>query len=193
MGDGALRWRRDPSRDPRALLDALRAHPRVVDAVVTEEHALVAFDPEAPPDAPWQVESRVACVSDDAAVREHVIRARYDGADLEELGAQLAMSPGAVASLHAAPAYVVRFLGFLPGFAYLGSVDPRLVVPRRATPRARVEAGVIGIAAAYTGVYPFASPGGWHLVGHAVDFRAFDRERGALLALGDRVRFEVVA
>jgi KipI family sensor histidine kinase inhibitor len=82
-------------------------------------------------------------------------------------------------------------VGFLPGFAYLASVDPRLVVGRRAVPRPRVEAGSIGIAGQHTGIYPLASPGGWRIIGRVVHTRLFDaaREPPALFAPGDRVCF----
>ncbi|MGO8995718.1 MAG: 5-oxoprolinase subunit B family protein [Polyangiaceae bacterium] len=191
MGDAAVRWRRDPDRDARKLLDALRAHPGVIDAVVTENHALVTFDPSHPAEAPWLVEDRVPRASEAIATREHVIRARYDGPDLDEIASRAGLSREETVRAHADRVYVVRLVGFLPGFAYLGPVAAPLAIPRRATPRARVDAGAIGIAGGYTGVYPFASPGGWHLLASAVDFAPFDAERGARLALGDRVRFEV--
>src|SRR5262249_15474442 len=98
-----------------------------------------------------------------------------------------------VERVHSATVYAVRLVGFVPGFAYLGPVDPRLALPRRPTPRPRIDAGSIALAAGYTAVYPFASPGGWNLVGRAVDFAPCDVDRGARLALGDRVRFEPVA
>ena len=85
--------------------------------------------------------------------------------------------------------YVVAAIGFLPGFAYLRGLDARLVVPRRAAPRTRVEALSVAIAGPYAGVYPFESPGGWNLLGTAVGFSPFDARAGAVLALGDRVRF----
>ena len=62
------------------------------------------------------------------------------------------------------------------------------MLPRRATPRPRVPAGSLAIADAFTAVYPQDSPGGWHLIGRALDTRLFD-ERGALFQLGDQVRF----
>jgi len=192
MGDAAIRWRRDPARDARALLDALRMHPGVVDAVVTEEHALVAFDPAYPPDAPWRVEERIARAGEILSAREHVVRARYDGPDLAEVAALAKLSPEDVIRAHAGAIYTVRLVGFLPGFAYLGPVAAALALPRRATPRPRIEAGSIGVAGGYTGIYPFGSPGGWHLLANAIDFVPFDVEHGARLALGDRVRFEVV-
>ena len=192
VGDAALRWRRDPTRDARSLLDALRSHPGVVDAVVTELHALVTFDPARPPDAPWMLEDRVPPAGVGTTGREHVLRARYDGPDLDEVAARAGLSRAETIRLHTEAIYTVRFVGFLPGFAYLGPVPPPLVLARRAIPRPCVEPGSIGLAGGYTGIYPFASPGGWHLVGRAVDFTPFDVARGALLALGDRVRFEAV-
>jgi UPF0271 protein len=190
MGDAAVRWRRDPDRDARKLLDALRAHPDVIDAVVTEHHALVTFDPARPPEAPWLAEDRVPLASAADDVRTHVIHARYDGADLDEIASRAGLSRDDAIRAHCDRVYVVKLVGFLPGFAYLGPVAPPLVLPRRSTPRARVEAGAIGVAGGYTGVYPFASPGGWHLIARAIDFAPFDAEYGARLALGDRVRFE---
>jgi KipI family sensor histidine kinase inhibitor len=85
----------------------------------------------------------------------------------------------------------VGFCGFAPGFAYLEGLDPGLHLPRRATPRTRVPPGSVAIAAAYTAVYPTASPGGWHLVGSTA-MAVWDAERSppALLAPGTLVRFE---
>jgi allophanate hydrolase subunit 1 len=123
--------------------------------------------------------------------REHVVRARYDGPDLDEVASRAGLSREDAIRAHADRAYVVRLVGFLPGFAYLGPVAPPLALPRRPTPRTRVDPCSIGVAGGYTGVYPFASPGGWHLIARAVDFAPFDAEHGARLALGDRVRFEV--
>ncbi len=191
LGDTAIRWRRDPASDPRTLLDALRAHAGVIDAVVTEVHACVTFDPAHPPDAPWSIEASLPRTNA-AAPREHVIRARYDGPDLDEVASRLEVSREHVVHAHSSRLYVARMIGFLPGFAYLAATDPPLPLPRRAVPRTRVPPLSIGIAAGYTAVYPFASPGGWHLIARAIDFAPFDREEGARIAIGDRVRFEVV-
>src|SRR5271155_5289155 len=118
MGDAAVRWRRDPERDARKLLDALRAHPGVIDAVVTEHHALVTFDPAHPPDAPWLTEDRVPLASAAVDPRAHVIRARYDGADLDEIASRAGLSRDDTIRAHCDRLYVVRLVGFLPGFAY---------------------------------------------------------------------------
>jgi KipI family sensor histidine kinase inhibitor len=127
--------------------------------------------------------------------RLHEVGVVYDGADLDEVAARAAMPAAAVIRLHASREYLVELVGFLPGFGYLGPLDPRLQLPRRPSPRARVPAGSVAIADAFTGVYPAVSPGGWHLLGRAVDFVAFDPSRAepSLLSPGDQVRFVPVA
>jgi inhibitor of KinA len=94
---------------------------------------------------------------------------------------------------HCGAPYRVYMLGFQPGFAYLGALDPRIAAPRRAVPRVHVPAGSVGIAARQTGVYPVASPGGWQLVGQT-PVRLFDMARRDpfLLSAGDLVRFEPI-
>ncbi|WP_267146694.1 LamB/YcsF family protein [Pyxidicoccus xibeiensis] len=193
LGDGALRLALPEGLERRAVREALAALPRVVDAVVSEEHACVYFDPDAPPEEPRLALARLlrAPASPDARPPT-TIRVRYDGLDLEAVAARSGLAAGEVARLHAARDYTVRCVGFLPGFAYLGEVDPRIAVPRLATPRTRVPALAVGIAGGRTGVYPFASPGGWNLIGTALDFTAFTPDQGAVLQLGERVRFERV-
>jgi UPF0271 protein len=114
---------------------------------------------------------------------------RYGGPDLEELAHAAGIPPAEVISLHADRTYVVAAIGFLPGFAYLRGLDTRLVMARRRSPRPRIAALSVGVAGPYTGVYPFASPGGWNIIGVAVGFSPFDVRVGAALALGDRVAF----
>jgi UPF0271 protein len=192
FGDAAWRVRLAEGMSGRGLLTALRAHPGVLDAVVTEQHALVTFDPAAPPRGiEATIEAAIAESPGDAAidVRDHRVSVRYDGEDLAAVAAAVGRTPREIAALHAGRPYVVAAIGFLPGFAYLRGLDPALVVPRRGSPRPRVAAGSVAVAGPYTGVYPFASPGGWNLLGRAVDFEPFDRVRGAHLSLGDRVTF----
>lgn len=112
------------------------------------------------------------------------------GPDLEDVARSCAMSPDDVCQRHAAVEYVVCFVGFLPGFPYLGLLDPSLHLPRRRSPRPRVPAGSVAIAGEYTGVYPWESPGGWHLIGRT-DVSLFDLAASppARLQPGDRVRF----
>ena len=112
------------------------------------------------------------------------------GPDLAEVCAMRGLTEAQAVELHASVEYLVYFLGFVPGFAYLGELPEGLVTPRLAAPRKRVPAGSVGIAGNQTGVYPFATPGGWRLLGGTPIkmFRA-DREELSLLSIGDRVRF----
>jgi len=120
-----------------------------------------------------------------------VLPVRYDGADLAAVAAATGLDVDAVVALHSSAEYTVRFCGFAPGFAYLDGLDPRLRLPRLASPRTSVPAGSVAVAAEFTGVYPRSSPGGWHLLGRtdAVLWDA-DRDPPALLSPGTRVRFE---
>lgn len=112
------------------------------------------------------------------------------GPDLEDVAAHSGLSPAAVVELHAAATYLVYFLGFAPGFAYLGGLPAALQTPRLLTPRPLVPAGSVGIAGRQTGVYPLPLPGGWRLIGHTSRV-LFDplRTPSALLQPGDEVRF----
>ena len=112
------------------------------------------------------------------------------GPDLADVCAMHGMSPAQAIELHASTSYLVYFLGFVPGFAYLGELPEALVTPRLAKPRRRVPPGSVGIAGSQTGVYPFATPGGWRLLGRTPTsmFRS-DRDGLSLLSIGDRVRF----
>ena len=123
-----------------------------------------------------------------AAVVE--IPVRYDGDDLDAVAGATGLRVDEVIALHGAPDYIVAFCGFAPGFGYLRGLDARLQLPRRATPRTRVPAGSVAIAAEYTAVYPRPSPGGWHLLG-TTDRDMFDPDRSppALLQPGAHVRF----
>ena len=112
------------------------------------------------------------------------------GPDLKDVAESQGMTTERAIELHASATYLVYFLGFLPGFAYLGDVAEELVTPRLAAPRRSVPAGSVGIAGRQTGVYPVATPGGWRLVGRT-PVKMFQTERAdmSLLAIGDRVQF----
>jgi len=104
------------------------------------------------------------------------IAVRYggeDGPDLAELAAANGLRAADVAELHAEARYRVLFLGFAPGFAYLGGLPAALATPRRATPRERVPAGSVAVAGEHTAVYPRSMPGGWNLIGRT-DALLFD-------------------
>ena len=116
------------------------------------------------------------------------------GPDIEDVARQHALEASDVIRIHTAGSYLVYMVGFMPGFAYLGGLDERLVTPRRSSPRTAVPAGTVGIGGQQTGVYPLVSPGGWNLIGRT-PLRIFDvaREEPALLATGDRVRFHAIS
>jgi KipI family sensor histidine kinase inhibitor len=121
------------------------------------------------------------------------IPVRYGGAegpDLDTVADLLGLRPTDVIELHASARYRVLFLGFAPGFGYLGGLPAALVTARRDSPRERVPAGSVGIAGEHTGVYPLAMPGGWQLIGRT-DIALFDPDRPepALLRPGATVRF----
>jgi UPF0271 protein len=191
LGDTGIRFARDGAKNAAEILAALRGRPGVVDVVVTERHVALFFEPGTrPPPAPWRW-LRESEAARPPPRRTITIHARYDGPDLAELAERAGITVASIAKLHTARPYTVAMIGFLPGFAYLRDVDPHLAAPRRVTPRTNIPAGAIGVAGAYTGVYPFASPGGWHLIGTAVDFVPFDPKTGSALRPGDEVRFVV--
>ncbi|HKP30719.1 MAG TPA: 5-oxoprolinase subunit PxpB [Gemmatimonadales bacterium] len=126
--------------------------------------------------------------------REFVIPVHYDGPDLDEVASRLGITRDEVIRRHTATTYRVYLLGFVPGFAFLGLLDPSLELPRRSSPRLKVPAGSVAIAGRQTAVYPLDTPGGWHLLGRT-DLTFFDPRRNppALLGVGDAVRFEAIS
>ena len=123
--------------------------------------------------------------------RELKIPACYGGEfgpDLSDVASLHGLTPAQVIELHASVTYVVYFLGFVPGFAYLGELPEALATPRLDSPRRSTPPGSVGIAGNQTGVYPFVTPGGWRLIGRTpiAMFRP-NRKAMSFLAIGDRV------
>ena len=116
------------------------------------------------------------------------------GPDLNDVATLCGMTPTEAVELHASITYVVYFLGFVPGFAYLGELPEALATPRLVNPRRSTPPGSVGIAGNQTGVYPFATPGGWRLIGRTplAMFRP-DRKNMSFLSIGDRVRFTPIS
>jgi KipI family sensor histidine kinase inhibitor len=112
------------------------------------------------------------------------------GPDLSAVAEFAKCSEADVIQMHSGARYRVYMLGFLPGFAYMGSVDRRIAMPRLDTPRARVAAGSVGIAGEQTGIYPYETPGGWRIIGRTMS-KVFDPTRAEpfLLKAGDYVTF----
>lgn len=115
------------------------------------------------------------------------------GPDLAAMAEALSMSVDAVVDLHTSAIYTVYFIGFQPGFPYLGGLSESLHFPRHTTPRKHVPAGSVGIGGEQTGIYPFASPGGWQLLGQT-DTALFDltKDSPTLLSAGDTLCFTAI-
>lgn len=114
----------------------------------------------------------------------------YNGEDLDEIARLHKITVEELIRIHTGNAYRVFMIGFQPGFAYMGKLDERIATPRRSSPRTLVPAGSVGIAGFQTGIYPFASPGGWQLVGRT-PLKIFEKERSSpcLLKAGDQIKF----
>ena len=115
------------------------------------------------------------------------------GPDLEAAAVHCGISAERLIALHSAALYRVYCLGFQPGFAYLGGLNPALEIPRLDTPRLSVPAGSVAIGGTQTAVYPSNSPGGWHIIGHT-ETSMFDPNSAqpSLLRPGDSVRFVIL-
>ena len=119
-----------------------------------------------------------------------VIYGGAQGPDLDHVAQHTGMTPRQVVECHSGIDYTVYFLGFQPGFPYLGGMPEKLSTPRHGEPRFSVPAGSVGIGGSQTGIYPLATPGGWQLIGQT-SLAIFDplREIPTLLLPGDSVRF----
>jgi inhibitor of KinA len=114
----------------------------------------------------------------------------YDGEDLKYVADYHQISEAQVIELHSSPIYRVYMMGFLPGFAYMGSLDALIATPRKSTPRTKVHAGSVGIAGNQTGIYPSESPGGWQLIGRTeLQLYTPNVAEITLLKAGDLVKF----
>lgn len=184
-----------------ARLQASGALPGLIETMPTFRSLTVFFDP--------LVTGRAALIDAlrplfDGAVHAVPVAGRrwrlpvcYEGdlaPDLAGTARALGIGTDEVIALHTGGEVNVHMLGFLPGCAFMGPVNARLNLPRRSEPRVRVPAGSVAVANGLTIVYPWESPGGWHLLGRC-PVPMFDASRGepALLAVGDRVGFEAIA
>jgi KipI family sensor histidine kinase inhibitor len=170
----------------------------LVEAVPTMRSLMVTYDPMATSRATLEpaIEDMIEHgLRTEAAGRDVTLPCCYDdpelAPDLAEVAERTGRSPEQVIAGHLASPFKVYVLGFMPGLAYIAGLDPSLVLPRRADPRVRVPRSSVGIAMNMTTIYPFESPGGWHLIGRT-PLWMFDqrREQPVFLAPGDRLTFQ---
>lgn len=198
-GSRALLVELDPDADPAPahLYRALAAEtpPGALELLPAARTVLVRYDPartSAAALADRIGQTPLPHAGDDASEPGTILEipVAYDGEDLDAVARASRLSTAEVVSRHRNALYTVAFCGFAPGFGYMTGLDDALRLPRRPVPRTRVPAGSLAIADRYTAVYPHASPGGWHLLGHT-DTPVWDtaRQPPALLTPGTRVRF----
>jgi KipI family sensor histidine kinase inhibitor len=200
FGDRAFLIELEQRIDP-SIIDAARAiadaweQRGIGDAIPAYASVVLLFDPVhmSWPDAAREAKALAAAPPRPAAAsagRLIEIPTAYDGPDLAETAARSNLSPAELVALHSGREYRAFFLGFMPGLAYSGMLDPRIDAPRLASPRPRVPAGSVGVANGQTVVYPVDSPGGWRLIGRT-ELAVFDaaRDPAALIRPGDRLRF----
>jgi inhibitor of KinA len=192
----------DPAVNARAVGVAAglsaRALPGIRDIVPTFRSTAIYFDP-----LRTDVDGLTGCLRELASgqignhgattvepIRVPVCYGGDLGPDLAGVARMAGLHEAEVIALHAGTTYHVFMLGFVPGFPYMGTVPPRIAVPRREAPRARVPAGSVGIAGPQTGIYPSETPGGWQLIGRT-PVMPFDLSRAEpfLLKAGDAVQF----
>ncbi|WP_239073098.1 5-oxoprolinase subunit B family protein [Sediminihabitans luteus] len=199
MGRAALLVELDDLAGAQAFhaeVERRRADGRVVVRDVVPAARTVLLDGFATPDAARRVAADAPgwsvppLVADDGPLV--TLRVRFDGPDLDDVARCWDVAPADVVARLTTTELRVAFGGFAPGFGYLAGLPDELAVPRRATPRTVVPAGAVALAGTWAGVYPRESPGGWQIVGTAVDAALWDVDRDppALLVPGTRVRFE---
>jgi inhibitor of KinA len=206
-GDAALSVELGDGVDRRVSAKVVRLHRHlraqplrgVAETLPTFRSLLVSFDPRETNPATLQdaLTGIISDMSDEPLPsRLWTIPVCYDpefGLDIQEVAALSGMTPDQVVECQSSAVYYVYMVGFLPGYAYLGDTPEPLRLPRRKNPRTRVPAGSLAIATSFASIYPFESPGGWHIIGRTpVSFFDAAAEEPALLAPGDEIRFEPV-
>jgi len=185
----------------RIARDVAAAGLPVTDVVVGYRSVMVYIDPLS--GAAAGVEGRLHEIASTGSSDESVpgavvgVPVCYDGPNGPDLGDVAAFGTCSiedVIALHLSREYRVFVVGFVPGFAYMASVDPRIAAPRRTSPRLKVPAGSVAVAAGQTGVYPAETPGGWNLIGRC-PVKPYDADRAEpfLFHPGDRVRFHRIS
>ncbi len=188
------------NRQVRALDHALRGVAGIVETIPSFRSLFVEYDPFAI-DRAQLAQLITGCLKNPAAIggeSEKIIDIPVCyggefGPDLADVAAHTGLSEEEVIKRHSQNNYPIYMLGFMPGFAYLGGLDPQLSTPRLKSPRQEIPAGSVGIAGMQTGIYPLKSPGGWRLIGRT-PLKVYDPSRPEpfLYAAGDVIRFKAI-
>lgn len=183
-----------------AAAQALEQLPGLLETVPTFRSLALIYDPLTIHPDELAEKIRSLDVDEQASAsgtaRQFTIPVHYgdeSGPDLADVANMTSLSPEQVIELHQSTEFTVYMLGFLPGFAFLGDTPAPLHLPRRTEPRVRVPAGSVAIANQLTGVYPWDSPGGWHILGNCpVPLFNGEQDPPALFRAGDKVRFKAI-
>lgn len=199
ISDRALSLHASSSAEARAFGDVLRMDDAWQDVVPGLNSVSVHFDPVALPMSEARV--RLLASVQQVAIPDETVRAEplripvhygdFEGPDLDHVAGLLGMSAAKLIDLHTACLFEVEIMGFLPGFAYLGGLDPQLAVARRAEPRLRVPAGAVAIGGDRAGIYSLEGSGGWQVVGRT-HHQLFDAAQADPFVLrpGMTIKFE---
>lgn len=188
-------------REVLRLTPLLRSAPAVTNVHPAYASILIDFDPRAigrrdlaRTAAELYAQAATAPLPEPRTVEIPVSYGGAHGPDLEAVAALTGHTPDEVVAIHSGAEYLVYFLGFSPGFPYLGGLPESIAAPRLETPRKRVPAGSVAIGGRQTGVYPMASPGGWRIIGRtSLQLFQPDADPPVLLQMGDHVKFVPVA
>ena len=201
IGDDLIAVPASDASTARALADRIRKTKTWLDVVPGMNSVVVRFDSvamsaDAASDAISALLDKPAATAEESreTLRIPVVYGGEFGPDLEEVCKRLDISEQAFIDSHTGRDFPVELLGFTPGFAFVGGLPAEWYLPRRSSPRQRVDAGSIAVAGGRTGLYAVASPGGWNLVGRT-PLRLFrpDRDDPFVVRAGMRVRFEAVS
>lgn len=172
---------------------------RILDTILAYNSLTIKFNGEI------DFEAEVACLKEQYPVEKKTKQQPFKcwqipvcynsdfGLDLRDIAQLKKLTIPEVIELHTAPTYLIYFIGFQPGFLYLGGLNDQIHTPRRATPRLRVAKGSVGIGGAQTGVYPQSTSGGWNIIGKSpVNFFDILKPQPCFAKAGDRIQFRAI-